>query len=260
MIAAAGPGPVPVRRTRLASVHPAVILGGFVVGVWADLAGRWQVAGLLVLLAICGLLAAGWRARHLSALFRPWRGMAVLVLMVHTLTAVSVAPLGHPTWTGFLLGLIALLRLAAVLAGLALLQGTLDLEGLVAGIAWWLRPLDGRLLRVRDLGLVVAVAVGTAPRVLGEGRRLQAVLRLRRSPDAGAAGRWSPRGLVERVRVVVPLLEGVTRRAEAMSLSLRSRRPGWDMRTGTPGAGEVAVLVFWTVGLVMLVLGWGRYA
>ena len=260
MIATAGPGPVPVRRTRLAALHPAVILGGFVVAVWADLAGRWQVAALLVLLAVCGLVAAGWRARHLTALLRPWWGMAALVLVVHTLTAVSAAPLGHPSWTGFLLGLTALMRLAGVLAGLALLQGTLDLAGLVAGVVWWLRPLNGWLLPVRDLGLVVAVAVGTAPQVLGEGRRLQAVLRLRRSPDAGAPRRWSPRGIVERVRVVVPLLEGLARRTEAMTLSLRARRPGMDTRAGTPGAGEIALLLVWTGGLVALVLGGGRWA
>ncbi len=254
----AGPGPVPVKRTRLGSLHPAVVLGGFIAAVAADLVGGWPVALVLALLAVWGLVSAGWDAGHLAALLRPWLPVAVLVLGVHTLTTVSAAPLGHPSGQGLLRGVVALVRLAGVLMGLALIQGTLDIEGMVAGVTWWLRPLGGRLPAVRDLGLVVAVAVGAAPRVLAEGRRLQAVLRLRRAAGTNPAHRWSPRGITERVMVVVPLLEGLTRRAETMSLSLRPRRPGADARTGAPGSGQVAWLLAWTVLLAAMVVGAGR--
>jgi hypothetical protein len=82
---------------------------------------------------------------------------------------------------------------------------------------------------VADLGLVLAVALGTAPTVLGEGQRSGMVVRLRRTGPDGPTGGSAPARMwqraTDRVLLVVPMMETLGRRAEALTLSLRRRRP-----------------------------------
>ncbi len=258
MMAMSGPGPVPVRATVLNRLHPSMVLAGFFAAVLADLLGGWLVAVLLAVLACSGLAVAGWRPGHLGGLLRPWLPIALLVLVIHILTTTSAAPLGHPSLTGLGRGLAALTRLAGILMGLALLQGVLEVDDLVSGLAWWLRPLDGRLVPVRDLGLMMAVALGTAPRVLSEGRRLQGVIRLRRGGREPRIVQRFSRRVRDQVAVVVPLLEGMARRAETISLTLRLRRPGTGTPLSTVGPRQGFLLAGWVFLLAGLVLLPGR--
>lgn len=224
----------------------------------------WAVPPLLLLLA-AGLARSGlgWR-RQLGALW-PWWPLAALALGVHTVTAVSAAPLGHPSVTGLLRGLTALGRVAAMMAGLALLGRMFSLADLVAALAWWGRAVLRRRVDPGRLGLVLAVALGTIPTALAEGRRIQTALAMRRAgavPGSAAADaadgtladraladgtlagamaagaiaapppaprrrrapRWW-RAALDRASIVVPLLEGLFRRAESLSLALRWRLP-----------------------------------
>jgi energy-coupling factor transporter transmembrane protein EcfT len=189
--------------------------------------------------------------------------MAVLALLVHTLTTTTGAPLGHPSWAGVAAGGRALLRLAASLALLAVYLRSGSLDDLVAGLGWWLRPFGRLGLPVEDLGLAVAVACGTVPQVVGEGRRLQAVADLRGHSAAGRGGvRRTRRQLpwyrwLDRTRLVVPLLESLGRRAETLELALRGRRPSLATARG-PRAREWAVLGTGVVAVLALLLRKGH--
>lgn len=240
MIPAAAFGPAPARRSPLGGLHPAIRLGLLAPALVVALAAPWPVVAAQAAL-LAGLLAAGglgaaaqWR------LARPWLPMALLALAVHALTTTSAAPLGHPSWAGVAAGGRALLRLAASLAALGAWLRSGTLEEMVAGIAWWLAPLRHAGLAPADLGLAVAVACGTVPQVLGEGRRLRAVDDLRRHAAGAGPTRWRWPWL-DRARLVAPLLETLARRAEALEPALRGRRPAGGTG-GRPRAAEWLLL------------------
>jgi energy-coupling factor transporter transmembrane protein EcfT len=245
--------PAAARTPLFVRVHPGVRLGGTGLAVaTAYLLPPWLVlpwaAGVALLVAAAGL----GPARQAAALVR-WWPVVLLVLVVHTLTHTAAAPLGRPSWPGVAAGAVALLRIAASAGALAVLVRTTNLDDLVAGLSWWTRPLRRLGFPDQDLGLVLAVALGTAPALLGEARRVAAVGELRRHGPGGAPRR----GLLARVRdraaVVVPLLEALGRRAEALTLSLRRRRPRGT--TGPrPSSGQAAILVLWAAALVALVV------
>lgn len=225
------------------ALHPATRLAALVLVLVASYTAPWPVVAALacalsVLLASHGLEPVGqWRQA------RPWLPMAALALAVHTVTTTSAAPLWHPSWAGLAAGLRALTRLAASLAAFAAYLRSGSLDDLVAGLGWWLRPLRRLGVPVEDLGLAVAVAGGTAPQVIGEARRLCLVDELRRHapPGSGRRRRLPGLGWLDRVRLVVPLLETLARRAETLELALRGRRPV-TCRTGRPRLREWAWL------------------
>lgn len=234
--------------------HPAARLGaGGLAVVSAILLPATWVAALLAVEA--GLLGrAGLRWRRLPGMLRPWLGLAALVLVVHAVTAADAAPLGRPSWTGLGRGGVALLRIVAMAAALGLLRRALPLPDLVAGLGVWVRPLRPLGVDAAHLGLVLAVAFGAAPRVLDEGRRAEAALRLRR---AGTAGRpLSRRGRQrwrDRAAVVVPALESLLRRAESMPLALAGRVPSSVGPARPLPWLQGAVLAAWTALLVVVV-------
>ncbi len=129
-----------------------------------------------------------------------------------------------------------------------------SLDDLIAGTSWWLAPLARIGVPVADFGLMLAVALGTAPVVLGEGRRIEMVLRLRRGGGQQAGGghalsRWMRR-IVDRAQLVVPLLETLGRRAEALSLSLRRRRPAPGHQARFLSPAETIILAGWAALLI----------
>lgn len=243
MIPAAAFGSAPARRIALGTVHPAMRLAWLVLAVTMALAAPWPVAAVVLAVSAVMLSLTGLGLRGQVQRLRPWWPMAVLALLVHTLTTTGAAPLGHPSWAGAVAGLRALLRVAATLGALALTARASSVDDVVAGIGWWLSPLARFGLPVEDLGLAVAVACGTVPQVVGEGRRLQAVTRLRRHahdprvPERGPRRRAPWRGWVDGASLVVPLLETLGRRAETLDLALRGRRPT-AVPPGAPRARE----------------------
>ncbi|MBK8166659.1 MAG: hypothetical protein IPK64_12010 [bacterium] len=257
MIHAAAFGPAPARLTPLRRLHPATRLGLLFPVLALALAAPWPlVAGLGALLS--GMLAAsGLGARGQWRQMRPWLPMALLALAVHVFTTTSAAPLGQPTWAGLAAGARALLRLAASLAALAMWLRSGTLDELVDAIAWWLAPLRRAGFAVDDLGLAVAVACGTVPQVVGEGRRLRAVDELRRHAPGGRCRRWGLPWL-DRAHLVAPLLETLARRAEALEPALRGRRPVPTVR-GRLRPSEWALLgTGLAVAAAGIMLGGGR--
>lgn len=255
MIPAAGTTPSPLRATCLDRLHPAIRLGGALLGAIGSLgldpvSLGGMLAVVVVLLARTGL----GPARQWAAL-RPWLPAALLVLLVHALTSTEFAPLWHFSTGGLLSGGLALLRVAATLGWLALYVRTSGLEDSIKATGWWLAPLRRLGVPTHHLGLVLAVALGTVPGVMAEGRRAEAVVRMRRS--AGKPGRGSlVARMGDRVRVVVPLVETLVRRAEHLTLALRSRAPDTAATVAGPPVIQLALLL---LSMVLLVW-WTRSA
>ena len=241
-----------VRHTWLDQLDAATLLGMVLLGIISSLlfSGTW-LAGMILML----LMALIWTGLNPSTLWRamgPWVYVVVLVLTVHIFTTTAAAPLGRPSWGGLIAGVLALARIGLSLGWLALFARLKSLDDLVRAVRWWLRPLEKVGLPIGQLALVLAVALGTVPTVMSEGRRVDAVLRMRRASPMGAeATRW--RRFLDRVLVVVPLMEGLLRRAEVLSLSLRTRQPATGLKLVAPPWWQLAVLVLW-LGLIIRLL------
>jgi len=246
--------PAALKATPLSALHPAVRLGAAILALLTCLGA--PPLGLAAM-ALCLMAALTWTGmgplRQIAAL-KPWAPVALLVIVIHTFTTTLAAPLWHPSLAGFLAGGKALLRVACSVGCLGLYLRISPLDDLVLGVSWWLRPARRLGLRTDDLGLMLAVAMGTAPVVLGEGRRIEAVVTMRRSvpegSDVNGMTKFFQR-MMGRARVVVPLLETLARRAEALTLSLRHRRPD-PFTTARVPILQMAPLVAWAAGLIML--------
>lgn len=261
MINGASFAPAALRVTPLSALHPAIRLGAAILALLTCLGSPpWGLAAMALFL-MAALTWTGMGPRRQLAALKPWAPVALLVIVVHTFTTTLAAPLGHPSVAGFLAGGKALLRVACCVGCLGLYLRVSPLDDLVQGVSWWLRPARRLGLRTDDLGLMLAVAMGTVPVVLGEGRRIEAVVTMRRSVPAGhEVHTGSPRmanfflGLVDRARVVVPLLETLARRAEALTLSLRHRRPD-PLTAGRVPFLQMTFLAVWAAGLIMVKVG-----
>lgn len=242
------------RANPLADWAPETRLATALLGIATVFALPALAAPLAALVAAALLAAAGLTVRLQVRALLPWWSVALLVLAVHTLTTTSAAPLGRPSLAGFLAGLVALTRVAGSAAWLALLMRTTALDDLVTGVRWWMQPLRRLGLRDDDLPLVLVVAMGTAPAMLGEARRIEAVVRLRRGAGRDRSRRRWLRRQQDRARVVVPLLESLVRRSEALTLSLRRRRPVARPSRG-PSNITRGLLAVWVAALV-LVISW----
>ncbi len=231
----------PVASLPFAGVHPAARLAAGILLVATVLVA--PARGLPIVLVVEGiaLARAGYLWRHLGTALRPWLWLIALVLLVHILTTLDAAPLGHPSWTGFLRGVVTLTRLAGMAVAVALVRRLVPLPELASALAWWLRPLR---CDVSHVALVLAVALGTAGRVLDDGRRVRAALRLRRGGARGPAWR-------DAMAAAVPALESLLRRAETLPLALHGRVVRPVRATPLPwwqGAG----LVVWLAALVVV--------
>lgn len=242
-----------LKPTALSRTHAATRLAGLILGLVTGMIANSIVLSAMFILVTSGLIWTGLSLAHQVKSVRPWLPMVLLMMVIHTLTTVAAAPLGHPSWLGVWTGLQALVRVAVSVGLLGLYLRVASLDELIVGTSWWLKPLRRIGVPVADFGLMLAVAMGTAPAVLGEGRRIEMVMRLRRAgpqaaPPQPALKRWAGR-IVDRAQLVVPLLETMGRRAEAMNLSLRSRRPSPDLGAGWLPPGELLFLAAW-VGLL----------
>jgi len=242
-----GPARCAPRATPLARLHPAVRLGGALLAAVTVFTLPGAAAAAAGFLAVALLHASGLRWMRQLAGLRAWWPLVVLVLVVHVLTTTGAAPLGHPSWAGLVAGFTALARVGAAVAFLALLTRTTDLNELAGALRWWLAPLRRLGVRDDDLPVMLTVAVGTAPAVVGEARRIEAAVALRRhAPTGGRRAWWRRQG--DRARLVVPLCESLVRRADALSLALRRRRPV-ALALGRPAVWQVTVLAAWALAL-----------
>lgn len=253
-------GPVAVPTAcpfSLESRHPAVKLAGLVLALigWLALPG-WCLPGLWVLQVVV-LWLCGFAPSALGPSVRPWLPIALLVLLVHSLTTVEAAPLGRPSWAGLGQGVLILSRVAGTVASLACYLRITRLGDLVAGVSWWLAPARRLGLDTTKLSLAVAVAIGTIPLVLARSRRIEATVRLRQTSVSHPEQK--PRRLGHRLRnraqLLVPLLEDLFRRAEGLTLSVQNRLPAPAAGEKRPGLGEGLILIAWTCLLGIVIFG-----
>ncbi len=255
-----------LRPTAMARIHPVIRLGALALGLASSLLAAPVFLVAIAIALVFMLSRTGLGPGAQLATLKPWWGASILVLLIHTFTSTWAAPLWHPSVPGLLAGVVALVRVACSIGWLGLYLRVSSLDDVVLGTRWWLLPLARLGLPIENLGLVLAVALGTAPGVLGQGRRIETVVRLRRTchtrfGDTGSSGfsfRKQLDSLVDRSRVIIPLLETLVRRAEALSLSLRMRQPVQETGStggvdGPPGA-QFMVLVLWLLVLVWWVI------
>ncbi len=236
-----------VQETWLSRWDSPAFLALVVLGIVSSLLVPDLILGLLIVFLALALRGTGWGPVDLIQACRPWAFMVLLILGIHVFTTTEAAPLGHPSWGGLLAGLRALTRVLASIGWLVLFTRLKSLDDLVGALRWWLRPLELMGFPADQGALALAVAIGTVPGVVAEGRRIDAVLRMRRASGSGVS--WQRR-LVDRVVVVVPLLENLMRRAEAISLSLRTRQPTNTRLAKRPRFWQLAVLALWLGTLV----------
>ncbi len=237
-------------RLPLAGLHPAARLGAGGLAVLSALLLPWPALPPLAM-ALAGLLrAAGARPGALGRQVVVWLPVAALVLAAHTVSATDTAPLWHPSWTGLGRGVVTLVRLALMLAATALTARLLPLPALMAAAAWYLRPLRPLGVDTRHLGVTLAVALGTAPRVHAEADRIGACLRLRR----GSGRRRRGLDLRGRLLVIPPLMESLARRAESLPLALAGRLPAGPAHPPPLPVWQALALLFWAVALVLTVV------
>ncbi len=234
-----------VRSTVLNKIDGVVLLAVVVLGIVACLMVAPPVLLFLNVFLVLVLVWTGMMPDGFWFAIRPWLPVAGVVLMVHVLTTTASAPLGHPSWGGLEAGILALARIAASFGFLAIFSRLKSLDDLVRAVRWWLGPLDKLGLPIGHLALVLAVALGTVPGVMNEGRRVDAVLRMRRAQRGKkAVSRWLK--WKDKLVVVVPLAESLLRRADVLSLSLRTRQPTQEGVSG-PSGWQLAFLGVWTV-------------
>ncbi len=241
-----------LRTTFLSRIDGVILLGLVVLGIISSMLVSWQVLVLLNMLLMTVLVWTGMTPSGIWTAMRPWIPVAGVVLLVHVFTTTAAAPLGHPSWGGLAAGVLALARIAASLGWLALFARLKSMDDLVRAVRWWLRPLEKLGLPIGQLALVLAVALGTVPGVMNEGRRVDAVLRMRRAmPGESGVSRW--RQLLDRMVVVVPLSESLLRRAEVLSLSLRTRQPAQGPILVGPPWHQLVFLGLWLILLILLI-------
>jgi energy-coupling factor transporter transmembrane protein EcfT len=245
---------VPDRTSPLARLHPASKLAALLLALLTCFAvPAWSLPLLLLSLAVA-LGSCGFHWGAAGAVLRGWLPVLALVLLVHTLTTVEAAPLGTPSLQGFWRGLDAVARVVAMVGWLLLFLRITPLDEMTAGLGWWFRPWPGSRRATTRLSLALAVAVGTAPGVLAEGRRLESATRLRRAGDGRRAGwlrrRW--RRLLDMGYLVVPLMESLFRRVEPLSLSLQGRLPQPALGRHLP-VWQLIGLGLWAGGLAVLI-------
>lgn len=241
-----------VRRTSLDNLDASAFLGMVVLGVISSLVASGPWLSGMIFLQVLILVWTGLQPAEQWRAIRPWLPVAIFVLVIHTFTTTAAAPLGHPSLGGVQAGILALARIGLALGWFALFARLKSLDELVRAVRWWLRPLEKVGLPTGQLGLVLAVALGTVPGVMNEGRRVEAVLRMRRA-SATTAGVSRFRRYLDRVLVVVPLMESLLRRAEVLSLSLRTRQPATGLVLSSPPLWQLALLVFWLAIIVRLI-------
>jgi len=235
------PGSItPVAITR---VHSAIRLGGLILALATVM--LLTPLALPVAMVVLGLALrwTGMFASEQGQLIKPWWPMAAIVLVVHTVTGCLAA--GQLVAAGVISGLLSFfLRVTS-------LEDTID------AVHFWLKPLHVFGVKPRNLGLVLAVALGTAPVVMEEGKRIRAVVRMRQAEVASPGlktvmSRWW-RSLLEWGHVVLPVMESLGRRADNLTLSLATRMPVTSSegnRTVGPGLLSFLVLGVWLVALL----------
>ncbi|TMQ68629.1 MAG: hypothetical protein E6K78_00455 [Candidatus Eisenbacteria bacterium] len=212
-------------------------------------AGRLESAILCLAVAVvaAACVPARWPSRAWLVALVPSTIVAWVLNLYLTPGDALVGPrlLGRaPTAQGLRLGTLLILRLAGALASLQGLRAAWNPQAAVDRAARWLSPFERLRVPVREIRMMLSLAVRFAPLLEAEARRIAAVQDLRAGRPPRGAREW----LTRRRAVALPTLVGALERAERVALALEARH--FRMRPAAPASPVRGASVGWTLAAV----------
>jgi len=254
------PGAFMAADSPLHRLDPRVKMGGALLLMVLPFAapGLWSSLFLVALLAALALISAApvpALLRTLRTVF--WLGFIMFFFYLFTTPGRTVVVLGgvQVTWEGVLAGVVQIYRLSFLVILSALLTFTTSPSQLAHGLETVLEPLALLGLPVRDLALVLTIALRFVPTLFDEIEKIIQAQRAR-GVDFGTRNPW--RRVWNWVPVFVPVFVSAFRRADDLAMAMEAR--GFrDARHRTrlyrlrlTWSDLVALLLALAVGLVAL--------
>ncbi|MCF8130528.1 MAG: energy-coupling factor transporter transmembrane protein EcfT [Deltaproteobacteria bacterium] len=219
----------------------------------------WITAFLLALVPLSHL-----NLNHLRAAFRPMLFFLGLLFFLHLLfTAGTPIPPFPPwpitiTYEGLRTGAFVIWQFSLLILSASILTMSTPPGELISGIERLLRPLKGVGIPSHDVALMISMAMRFVPSILDELNRIRDAQTAR-----GACFKTGPvlRRMKSAASLLIPLIQGTMRRADALAMAMESRGYRRGSRTylrelKMGGKDYLALLLF--VFAMGLELG-GRY-
>ncbi len=219
----------------------------------------WITAFLLILIPVSHLNFV-----HLRSAFRPMRFFLGLLFSLHLLfTAGTPIPPFPPwpitiTYEGLQTGAFVLWQFSLLILSAAILTMSTPPGQLISGIERFLRPLKGLGVPSQDVALMVSMAMRFVPVILDELSRIKEAQTAR-----GARFESGPilRRMTSAASLLIPLIQGTMRRADALAMAMESRGysrgPRTYLRELRMERKDYLAILFFALG-VGLAMG-GRY-
>ena len=188
------------------------------------LAGHWTVYVLLTLAALLVIFLAGFPGRIILQALRPfWFLLALTFLLQVFFTpgeAFGQAGIFRATKEGVVLGGLLFWRLTLIIVLSALLTLTTSPLELTAAVEKLLSPLARAGLPVRELAMMMTVAVNFLPLLLREALTIKKAQQAR---GADFNSGWPGERLAKTIPLLVPLFAGAFTRAEELAAAMEAR-------------------------------------
>lgn len=218
------PGMYVAAQTVVHRIDPRVKMGAaLLLMVLPFSAPGWQSALILVaaVIAIAALAAVPWLEllRTLRTIF--WLGFFMFFFYAFTTPGPALVTLGRisVTWTGLAAGGTQIYRLCLLVTISSLLTYTTSPTQLAHGLEALLAPLDRLGLPVRELAMVLTIALRFVPTMAQQVEKLSKAQRARGIDFGNApwnrARSWVP--------MFVPLFVAAFRRAERLAIAMEAR-------------------------------------
>ncbi len=187
----------------------------------------WRGLCLFILSCCIATLASSIALRRLGQGIRPFLWLVVFTALLHLFMTPGepLTYLPYATRQGLQHGLIVGLQLACAICVSTLMTLTTSPLDMVWALEWFMRPLKYIKIPVEEIALLVMLAIRFIPLLFEETDRIVKAQKARGiDMESG--------GLIHRVKallpVLIPLLQGMLRRADdlAVALTLRGYTPG----------------------------------
>ena len=223
----------------------------------AFLVGRWEALAAMALALVALLALSGVPLARLARGLAPVALLLVALLALNALRLDGTGDVGPFGWRvvssqGALRGAVVALRVVVMVAASLLLTSTTSSEALGESVLSLLRPLRALRVPVDDVAMVLTIALRLIP-VCAE--QLDRVVTAQRARGARVGQGGVLRRVTSWVPVVIPLVVGLFRRADALAVAMQARCYGMGERTRLSAGGlrarDVAALC---VGIAVCVV------
>ena len=185
------------------------------------LAQCWITAFLLILVPLSHL-----NLKHLRAAFRPMLIFLGLLFFVHLLFTKGTPVPPFPPWPitltheGLRTGAFVIWQFSLLILSAAVLTMSTPPGEIISGIERLLRPLKGVGIPSHDVALMISMAMRFIPTILDELNRI-------REAQTARGACFTTGSLFRRMRsaasLLIPLIQGTMRRADALAMAMESR-------------------------------------